>query len=208
MFTGIITDVGTVRSVERRGDLRVVIDTGFDLSTVTVGASIACSGMCLTVVEKSADGKGGWFAVDVSQESIDRGAPSLLETGGRLNLERAMTLGDEFGGHIVTGHVDGFGELTSMVREGDSLRLRLDAPTWLAPFLAAKGSVTVDGVSLTINEVEDAGDACRIGINLVRHTQATTTLADGPVGRRFNLEVDLIARYLHRMNSVQVPAFA
>ena len=151
MFTGIITDIGTIRTHEQRGDLRLVIESGYDMETVAIGASIACSGACLTVVEKGP----GWFAVDLSAETVARTAPGLWAQGGKLNLERALKVGDELGGHIVTGHVDGIGHLVSASREGDSIRLVISAPAELAAALAAKGSITLDGISLTVNSVED-----------------------------------------------------
>jgi riboflavin synthase len=204
MFTGIITDIGTVRSIERRGDLRLVIDSGYDMGGVDLGASIACSGACLTVVDKAPAGAKGWFAVDVSAETIARTAPGLFEQGARLNLERALKVGDELGGHIVTGHVDGIGTLVSAEPEGDSIRIVIEAPAALAAYLVAKGSITVDGVSLTVNSVEDvAGGACRFGLNIIPHTQQLTTLDDLTPGRRFNLEIDILARYLGRMEQLR-----
>jgi riboflavin synthase len=200
MFTGIITDIGTIRSVEQRGDLRLVIGTAYDLDSVEIGASIACSGACLTVVEKGAD----WFAVDMSAETVARTAPGLWMQGGRLNLERALKVGDELGGHIVTGHVDGVGRLVSATREGDSTRLMIAAPAALAAALAAKGSITVDGISLTVNSVEDQPDgAVHFGLNIIPHTALATTLNALPVGRAFNLEIDVLARYLDRMQSLR-----
>ena len=145
MFTGIITDIGTIAKVEQRGDLRLVIDNHYDMGGVDLGASIACSGVCLTVVDKAPAGQPGWFAVDVSHETVSRTAPGLWHEGARLNLERALKVGDELGGHIVTGHVDGIGTLVSAEREGDSTRLTIETPANLAPYLAAKGSITVDG---------------------------------------------------------------
>ena len=204
MFTGIITDIGTVRSIERRGDLRLVIDSGYDMGGVDLGASIACSGACLTVVDKAPAGEKGWFAVDVSAETIARTAPGLFERGARLNLERALKVGDELGGHIVTGHVDGIGTLVSADPEGDSIRIVIEAPAALASYLVAKGSITVDGVSLTVNGIEDvAGGACRFGLNIIPHTQQLTTLDDLTPGRRFNLEIDILARYLGRMEQLR-----
>ena len=204
MFTGIITDIGTIAKVEQRGDLRLVIDSGYDMGGVDLGASIACSGVCLTVVDKAPAGQPGWFAVDVSGETVSRTAPGLWHEGARLNLERALKVGDELGGHIVTGHVDGVGTLVSAVPEGDSTRLLIEAPAALAPYLAAKGSITVDGVSLTVNSVEDRADgACRFGLNLIPHTQALTTLDALTPGRRFNLEIDILARYLGRMEQLR-----
>ncbi len=152
MFTGIVTDVGTVRSVEQRGDLRLQIATGYDLDTVELGASIACSGVCLTVVDKGED----WFAVDVSGETQSRTASGLWTEGARINLERSLRMGDELGGHIVTGHVDAVGEVVEARPEGDSLRILVRVPRELGGMIAPKGSLALDGVSLTVNEVEDS----------------------------------------------------
>ncbi|MGC4252230.1 MAG: riboflavin synthase [Sphingobium sp.] len=200
MFTGIITDIGTIRSSEQRGDLRLVIESGYDMDGVAIGASIACSGACLTVVEKGP----GWFAADLSAETVARTAPGLWRQGGKLNLERALKVGDELGGHIVTGHVDGIGTLVSATPEGDSIRLVIRAPADLAPALAAKGSITVDGISLTVNSVEDQPDgSVHFGLNIIPHTAAATTLEELPEGRAFNLEIDVLARYLDRMQSLR-----
>jgi len=200
MFTGIITDIGTISSTEQRGDLRLVIGCGYDMESVAIGASIACSGACLTVVEKGAD----WFAVDMSAETVARTAPGLWRQGGKLNLERALKVGDELGGHIVTGHVDGVGILVSATPEGDSIRLVIRAPAELAPSLAAKGSITVDGISLTVNGVEDQPDgSVHFGLNIIPHTAAATTLGTLPANRSFNLEIDVLARYLDRMQSLR-----
>ena len=197
MFTGIITDIGTIEQVEDRGDLRVVIRTGFDTATIDLGASIACSGVCLTVISKGP----GWFAVDVSHESISRTAQGQWTIGRRLNLERAMKLGDELGGHIVTGHVDGIGEIADVCADGGSRRIDISLPASLAPYVAPKGSVTVDGVSLTVNEVADQGDgSTRFSINLIPHTQAVTTLGALEPGIAVNIEIDVLARYLSRMD--------
>ena len=196
MFTGIITDIGTIESVEARGDTRVVIRTAYDTATVDLGASIACSGVCLTVVDKGP----GWFAVDVSGETLRRTAQGDWAVGHRLNLERAMKLGDELGGHIVTGHVDGIAEIVSAKPEGDSKRIEISLPSTLAPYVAAKGSVTVDGVSLTVNEVSDHADgSTHFSINLIPHTQAVTTLGALTPGQPVNIEIDVLARYLFRM---------
>jgi riboflavin synthase len=204
MFTGIITDIGIVRSVEPRGDMRLVVESDYDMGGVDLGASIACSGVCLTVVDKAPAGEKGWFAVDVSGETVSRTAPGLWQEGARLNLERALKVGDELGGHIVTGHVDGIGTLVSADPEGDSTRLVIEAPATLAPYLAAKGSITVDGVSLTVNGIEDVeGGACRFGLNIIPHTQKLTTLDDLTPGRKFNLEIDILARYLGRMEQLR-----
>lgn len=195
MFTGIVTDIGTITAVEQRGDMRVVVSTAYDTATVDLGASIACSGVCLTVVDKGAS----WFAVDVSGETTSRTAQGQWSAGRRLNLERAMKLGDELGGHIVTGHVDGIAEVLDVTSDGDSKRIGFRVPTDIAPFLAPKGSVTVDGVSLTVNEVSDAADGTRFTINLIPHTQAMTTLGDLQPGQAVNIEIDVLARYLQRM---------
>ena len=195
MFTGIISDVGAVRSVEQRGDLRLTIATAFDLATVDIGASIACSGVCLTVVDKGAD----WFAVDVSAETRSRTARDLWAEGARLNLERALRMGDELGGHIVTGHVDAVAEVVAAKPDGDSLRLELVAPADLAPMIAPKGSIALDGVSLTVNTAESGGENCRFTVNIIPHSAAHTTLGGATVGQQLNVEIDVLARYLDRM---------
>ncbi|MFK4794517.1 riboflavin synthase [Sphingobium sp. ZW T5_29] len=203
MFTGIITDIGEIRAADQRGDLRLVIGCAYDMDGVAIGASIACSGACLTVVEKGAD----WFAVDLSAETLARTAPGLWEQGGRLNLERALKVGDELGGHIVTGHVDGIGTLVSATPEGDSTRLVVAAPAALAAALAAKGSITIDGISLTVNSVDDQADgSVHFGLNIIPHTAAATTLDTLVPGRAFNLEIDVLARYLDRMQTLRQPA--
>ena len=196
MFTGIITDIGTVRSAEQRGDLRLTIACGYDLASVDLGASIACSGTCLTVVDKGPD----WFAVDVSAESISRTAAGLWREGARLNLERALRLGDELGGHLVTGHVDGVGNVVGTCPEGASLKIGISAPADLGPYIAAKGSITIDGVSLTVNEVRDADDGTtHFSVNIIPHTAEHSTLGAIEPGRQLNLEIDILARYLKRM---------
>jgi riboflavin synthase len=196
MFTGIITDLGTVRSVEARGDMRLVIDTSYDLETVDMGASIACSGVCLTVVEKGADS----FTVDVSAESVNRTASAMWKKGARLNLERACRVGDELGGHIVTGHVDGIGTVIDISRDGDSLKIDVSVPASMAPFIAEKGSITIDGVSLTVNGIDDQADGtARFSVNIIPHTAEKTTLGALKVGETVNLEIDVLARYLARM---------
>ena len=195
MFTGIVTDIGTIASVEQRGDLRVVIDTAYDTATVDLGASIACSGVCLTVIDKVP----GRFTVDLSAETVARSAAGMWVEDRRLNLERALKVGDELGGHIVTGHVDGTGTVLGICEDGDSRRIGIAVPPALAPYLAAKGSITVDGVSLTVNEVTDGPDDTHFAINLIPHTQAVTTLGGLQRGDRVNLEIDVLARYLQRM---------
>jgi riboflavin synthase len=196
MFTGIITDIGTIRSAEQRGDLRLTIGCTYPMDEVALGASIACSGACLTVVAKGAD----WFAVDLSAETVMRTAPGLWAQDGHLNLERALKVGDELGGHIVTGHVDGVGEVVGVCPEGDSRRIGISASAALAPCLAPKGSITIDGVSLTVNDVVDQNDgSVHFSVNLIPHTWNVTTLGELAPGRAVNLEIDILARYLQRM---------
>ena len=199
MFTGIITSIGHIESAEQRGDLRLRIACDYDMDTVDLGASIACSGVCLTVVDKGP----GWFAVDLSAETVSRSAAGLWTEGNRLNLERALKVGDELGGHIVTGHVDGIGVVEDVSPVGDSLRMTVIAGENLAAYLAPKGSITLDGVSLTVNEVEDAPDGLRIAINIIPHTAQQTTFADVQAGRSLNIEIDILARYLGRMLAVR-----
>ena len=199
MFTGIITDIGTVRSVDQRGDLRLTIASSYDMDSVDLGASIACSGACLTVVDKGDD----WFAVDVSRETVSKTAPNLWAEGVRLNLERALRVGDELGGHIVTGHVDAVATVTRAEEVGGSLDLTIEAPRTLGGSIAPKGSITLDGVSLTVNKVEDAGEATRFTVNLIPHTADCTTLGGITAGRRLNLEIDVLARYLKRMTEAR-----
>ena len=196
MFTGIVTDVGTVRSTEQRGDLRLVVATAYDLATVDLGASIACSGVCLTVVDKGDD----WFAVDVSAETRSKTAADHWREGAKLNLERALRLGDELGGHIVTGHVDAVATVVGTCAEGDSTRVGLSVPAALAPLIAAKGSITLDGVSLTVNDVRDAEDGTtHFSVNIIPHTAQQTTLGRLGEGQQLNVEIDVLARYLDRM---------
>ena len=195
MFTGIVTDVGQVLAHEERGDLRLRIRCGYDMSEVARGASISCSGVCLTVVDKGPD----WFAVDVSAETRARTAPGRWEEGARLNLERALRIGDELGGHIVTGHVDGIGAVVSVEPVGDSLAITIAAGPEIAPYIATKGSVCIDGVSLTVNSVEPLAEGVRFGLNVIPHTAQHSTLGDLRTGREVNIEIDLIARYLERM---------
>ena len=193
MFTGIITDIGRVAAVEMRGDMRARIDCGYDMATVDMGASIACDGVCLTVVDKAP----GWFAVDISAETLSRTNIGVdgWQIGRRLNLERALRVGDELGGHIVSGHVDGVAQVVEMHDEGDSLRVVFQAPVELARYIAPKGSVALNGTSLTVNEV--AGN--RFGVNLIPHTRQVTTWGEVAVGDAVNLEVDIMARYIARL---------
>jgi riboflavin synthase len=200
MFTGIITDIGTITTTDQRGDLRLIIQCGYDMTSVDLGASIACSGCCLTVVDKGAD----WFAVDASAETVSKTASVMWAQGNRLNLERALKVGDELGGHIVTGHVDGVGEILSVEPIGDSHKVTVAAPAPLAPYIAAKGSITVDGVSLTVNTVSDASDGgAHFTLNIIPHTWDVTTLGGWSAGSSVNLEIDVLARYLKRMEEVR-----
>ena len=196
MFTGIVTDVGTVRSAEQRGDLRLTIATGYDTGTIDLGASIACSGVCLTVVDKGDN----WFAVDVSGETVSRTAADHWREGAKLNLERSLRLGDEIGGHIVTGHVDAVADIVGVCPEGDSVRIGLSVPRELGPMIAAKGSIALDGVSLTVNDVRDAEDGTtHFSVNIIPHTAQQTTLGSFEQGQQLNVEIDVLARYIQRM---------
>lgn len=198
MFTGIITDIGRIAAVEHRPghDLRLAIETGYDLDTVAIGASIACSGVCLTVTSKA----GNRFTVDVSGETVSRTASAMWADGARLNLERSLRLGDELGGHIVTGHVDGIGTVELVEAIEGSTHIAIRAPAALAPMIAPKGSITVDGVSLTVNAVEDAADGSALfHLNIIPHTAEWTTLGAAKAGQQVNLEIDVLARYLQRM---------
>jgi riboflavin synthase len=201
MFTGIVTDVGTVRSAEQRGSLRLVIGTAYDLDSIDLGASVACSGVCLTVVDKGPGGDDdNWFSVDVSAETASKTAAEHWRQGARLNLERALRLGDELGGHIVTGHVDAVAEVVGTVGEGDSTGVGVRVPRELAAMIAPKGSVTLDGVSLTVNEVREAEDgSTHFSVNIIPHTAQHTTLGDLKHGQQLNVEVDVLARYISRM---------
>lgn len=192
MFTGIVTDLGAVRSVEKRGDSRFLVATGYDMEGVAIGASIACSGACMTVVDKGPD----WFATDVSAETLARTTLGDWGPGTRVNLERPLRAGDELGGHIVLGHVDGVGKIAGREPVGDSVRLEIAAPDSLARFIAEKGSIAVDGIALTVNRVAGA----RFEVNVIPHTLACTTLGAAALGARVNLEVDVLARYVARLN--------
>ncbi|MFN3231129.1 MAG: riboflavin synthase [Alphaproteobacteria bacterium] len=191
MFTGLVTDVGRVRRIETRGDARLEIETGYDTSTIEIGASIACSGTTLTVVDKGRD----WFAVDVSAETLARTNIANWQQKTPVNLERPLRLGDEMGGHIVLGHVDGVGEIVSITPDGESLRFEFEAPAELSPLIASKGYVCVDGVSLTVNEI----NGTVFGINMIPHTRQMTTFGEAREGDRVNLEVDVLARYVARL---------
>ncbi|RDC72773.1 riboflavin synthase [Rhodovulum sp. 12E13] len=195
MFTGIVTDMGAIRALERRGDLWVRIGTSYDVDSIATGASIACDGVCLTVVEAGRDAAGGWFDVDVSAETVSKTNLGDWAPGRAVNLERALRVGDELGGHIVSGHVDGLAEVISVAEEGDSTRVLLRAPEALARFVAPKGSVALNGTSLTVNEVS-GGD---FGINFIPHTKAVTTWGRVAPGDLVNLEIDTLARYVARL---------
>lgn len=204
MFTGIVTALGTIREAHRTGDLRAVIACPFDPAGIAMGASIACSGTCLTVVDKGGVAGDAWFAVDISAESVARTVPGRWEEGMTLNLEPALKLGDELGGHIVTGHVDGVGEVLGVCPEGDSRRIGFAIAHELAPYLAPKGSITIDGVSLTVNDVTDQPDGtCHFSVNIIPHTAEVTTLGMLKQGDKVNLEIDVLARYLKRMQSLR-----
>ncbi|WP_294392037.1 riboflavin synthase [uncultured Sphingomonas sp.] len=199
MFTGIITDIGRITGVEQRGDLRLRIGTAFDTASIDLGASIACSGVCLTVVDKGA----GWFAVDVSAETLSRTA-GTWEQDTPLNLERALRVGDELGGHIVTGHVDGVATVTGIRPQGDSHWIGFSAARTLGAYIAPKGSITIDGVSLTVNEVSDDADGTtRFAVNIIPHTAEMTTLGALVEGAQVNVEIDVLARYLGRMEQLR-----
>lgn len=204
MFTGIITAIGTIREARNTGDLHAVITCPWDPAGIAIGASIACSGVCLTVVERGGTAGDAWFAVDISGETVSRTVPRMWEAGQRLNLEPAMKLGDELGGHIVTGHVDAVGTIVSAEEVGGSHQFWVRTPAELAPYIAPKGSVTVDGISLTVNAVEDQPDGtCHFMLNIIPHTAEVTTAGDWQAGSAVNLEIDVLARYLQRMQSLR-----
>ena len=194
MFTGIITDIGRVKSVSGEGDRRFEIETVYDMGNVDIGASICCSGACLTVVEKG----NNWFAVQASGETLEKTTAGSWAAETTLNLERALKMGDELGGHIVTGHVDGVGNVVSVEPVMDSIKVEFDAPRDIAKFIATKGSVTVDGVSLTVNTVQDT----HFSVNIIPHTQQETTLGTLKPGTPVNLEIDVLARYVARLNEM------
>lgn len=194
MFTGIVTDVGKLRHIEKRGDTHMVIATNYDVSAIDIGASISCSGACMTVVDKGG-ANDRWFAFTASGETLSKTTLGDWKIGDAINLERPMRVGDELGGHIVTGHVDGIAEIVSMKPEGESTRVILHAPVALARFIAPKGSIALDGVSLTVNEV----DGARFGVNIIPHTSKVTTFGRQKPGAKVNLEVDLMARYVARL---------
>lgn len=203
MFTGIVTAIGTIAAAEQRGDLRLRITTPLDPARIDIGASIACSGVCLTVVERGGTAGDAWFDVDLSGETVSRTVPGMWAEGARLNLEPSLRLGDELGGHIVTGHVDSVGEVVKVAHEGDSWQVAIRARAELAPFIAEKGSITVNGVSLTVNDLRDRPDGtCDFLLNIIPHTAAVTTLGGLAEGDEVNLEIDVLARYLKRMQGL------
>ncbi|MGH1367218.1 MAG: riboflavin synthase [Maritimibacter sp.] len=197
MFTGIITDIGRVALIETRGDMRARIETSYDTTGIDMGASIASDGVCLTVVDMG----DGWYDVDISAETLSKTNLGAWQVGSKVNLERALKVGDELGGHIVSGHVDGVAKVVSIEIEGDSTRIRFDVPSELARFIAPKGSVALNGTSLTVNEVEGA----QFGVNLISHTKEVTTWGDVAEGDAINLEIDTLARYVARLNDFTKP---
>jgi riboflavin synthase len=194
MFTGIVSDVGQVRHVEKRGDTHIVIATHYDMDAIEIGASIACSGVCLSVVDKG-NGDDRWFVVTASGETLSKTTVGSWKPGDRVNLERPVRVGDELGGHIVSGHVDGVAEVKFVEPEGESIRMVFEAPVALSRLIAPKGSVALDGVSLTVNEV----DGTRFSVNIIPHTAKVTTFARLGLGAKVNLEADLLARYVARL---------
>ena len=199
MFTGIITDVGRVTSVSGSGDTRFEIETVYEPDSIDLGASIACSGVCLTVIDRGTRGDKHWFAVEASKETLDVTTAGNWQNGHSLNLERALKLGDELGGHIVSGHVDALAEIVNIRPEGDSQRFTFRAPKDIMRFVAPKGSITLDGTSLTVNEVD--GDT--FGVNLISHTQSVTSWGTSRAGDRVNLEIDVLARYVARLKDTE-----
>ncbi|MDA0655753.1 MAG: riboflavin synthase [Proteobacteria bacterium] len=191
MFTGLIQDVGKVRAVEQRGDRRIEISTSLNLEDVVIGASIACSGVCLTVTEKGSD----WYAVEASAETLSKSTIGEWAVGQSVNLERSLRLGDELGGHLVFGHVDGIAEISSRKPDGDSTRFRCRPPLALSKFIASKGCVALNGVSLTVNDVDENG----FGVNIIPHTLSATNFGGAAPGDRVNLEIDMLARYVARL---------
>jgi riboflavin synthase len=195
MFTGIITDVGTVQLIGKRGDTTIKIATAYDPATIALGASIACAGACLTVIAKGGREGEGWFSVEASAETLSKTTLGAWGPGTRVNLERSLRVGEEIGGHIVSGHVDGVGDVVSVAPEGDSKRFKIKAPKQLAKFIAAKGSIALDGTSLTVNEV----DGNSFGVNIIPHTAKVTTWGAIKAGDKVNIEIDMLARYLARL---------
>ncbi|MCK0129317.1 riboflavin synthase [Erythrobacter sp. F6033] len=203
MFTGIVTAIGTITKAEQRGDLRARINAPLDPARIDIGASIACSGVCLTVVDRGGEAGDAWFDVDISGESVKRTVAGMWTEGQSLNIEPSLRVGDELGGHIVTGHVDSIGEVVLAEKTGDSWKLVIRARAEMSPFIAEKGSITVNGVSLTVNDVRDRTDkTCDFMLNIIPHTAEVTTLGVLGVGDQVNLEIDVLARYLKRMQGL------
>jgi riboflavin synthase len=203
MFTGIVTAIGTIAAADQRGDLRLRITAPLDPARIDIGASIACSGVCLTVVERGGTAGDAWFEVDLSGETVSRTVPGMWDAGAELNIEPSLRVGDELGGHIVTGHVDSVGDVVKVARDGDSWHIAIRARAEMSPFIAEKGSITVNGVSLTVNDVRDRPDGtCDFLLNIIPHTAAVTTLGSLAAGDKVNLEIDVLARYLKRMQSI------
>ena len=199
MFTGIITDIGTISAIEERGGLRVTVQTGYDTTGIAIGASVANSGVCLTVVSKTANS----ISFDVSAETLRCTASGMWSQGARLNLERALKVGDELGGHIVTGHVDAVGQIAAITAEGDSKRFTFQIPASVAPYVAPKGSICLNGASLTVNEVSDDDLGHWFTVNIIPHTAEWTTFGTAKAGDEVNIEIDVLARYLFRMNQLK-----
>ena len=199
MFTGIITDIGTISAIEERGDVRVTVQTGYDTTGIAIGASVANSGVCLTVVSKTANS----ISFDVSAETLRCTASGMWSQGARLNLERALKVGDELGGHIVTGHVDAVGQIAAITAEGDSKRFTFQMPASVAPYVAPKGSICLNGASLTVNEVSDDDLGHWFTVNIIPHTAEWTTFGTAKAGDEVNIEIDVLARYLFRMNQLK-----
>ena len=199
MFTGIITDIGTISAIEERGDLRVTVQTGYDMAGIAIGASVANSGVCLTVVSKTANS----ISFDVSAETLRCTASGMWSQGARLNLERALKVGDELGGHIVTGHVDAVGQIAAITAEGDSKRFTFQIPASVAPYVAPKGSICLNGASLTVTEVSDDELGHWFTVNIIPHTAEWTTFGTAKAGDEVNIEIDVLARYLFRMNQLK-----
>lgn len=199
MFTGLISDIGEVLEIEQRGDTWLKIACSYDPDSIAIGASICCSGACLTALDKGSEGGRNWFSVEASKETLDKTNMGDWTVGRTINLERSLCLGDELGGHLVCGHVDGVGEIISLEAEGDSVRFRFQAPYDLARFIAAKGSIVLDGTSLTVNEV----DGAEFGVNLISHTLEVTTWGAAKPGDRINIEIDMLARYIARLAEFQ-----
>jgi riboflavin synthase len=196
MFTGIVTDIGSVVTAEQKADLRLTIRCGYDMAGIDLGASICCSGVCLTVVDKGED----WFAVDLSTETLSRTANDLWKQGALLNLERSLRVGDELGGHFLTGHVDCVGDVVDVRPEGGSTRIEISVPDDYSALIAAKGSIALDGVSLTVNDVgAGAGGSTGLTVNIIPHTAEHTTLGKVVAGQQLNVEFDVLARYIDRM---------